>query len=405
LKGKEVFNEDIFLEIISTNAIANINAYIEDIKDSAIKRDVASLSTKIQEELTNKDLPSSEILDFLQQKLYNITSQAHSKEFKDAKTAVEATLEHIKAMKEIGNEGITGVDTGYKELNKITTGFNAGDLVIVAARPAMGKTSLVLNFAQKALDKNIGVAFYSLEMPAEQLLIRMFSAKTSIPLQKLKVGDMVDNEWTRLSTAMDEMSGKKFFIDDNGLADINHVRSSLRKLKSENPEVGLAVIDYLQLMVSKSSQDRHLQVSEISRGLKLLARELDMPIIALSQLNRSLESRSDKRPMLSDLRESGAIEQDADMILFVYRDDVYRIREEKEKEQKARAEGKEYKSTFSEKMEEEAEVIVGKNRNGPIGIANLTFQKQFTRFVNKGIPVQITFEDQKETKIEGMVEI
>jgi replicative DNA helicase len=148
-----------------------------------------------------------------------------------------------------------------------------------------------------------------------------------------------------------------------------------------------------------------LQVSEISRGLKLLARELDMPIIALSQLNRSLESRSDKRPMLSDLRESGAIEQDADMILFVYRDDVYRIREEKEKEQKARAEGKEYKSTFSEKMEEEAEVIVGKNRNGPIGIANLTFQKQFTRFVNKGIPVQITFEDQKETKIEGMVEI
>ena len=242
-------------------------------------------------------------------------------------------------------------------------------------------------------------------MPAEQLMLRMLSAKTSIPLQKLKVGDMSDEQWGRLTSAADEMSKKKFFVDDNGSVDIHKVRAKLRKLKSLHPEISLAIIDYLQLMNSAGSKDRHLEVSEISRGLKLLARELNIPIIALSQLNRGLESRSDKRPMLSDLRESGAIEQDADMILFVYRDDVYRIREEKEKEQKARTEGKEYKSNFFEKPEELAEVIVGKNRNGPVGVANLVFQKACTRFVDGGnkIPVEIVYSDAsldvKEAKI------
>jgi len=194
-------------------------------------------------------------------------------------------------------------------------------------------------------------------------------------------------------------------VDDDGVININQLRSKLRKLKSQHPEIELAVIDYLQLMSGTGSKDRHQEVSEISRGLKLLARELNLPIIALSQLNRGLEARNDKRPMLSDLRESGAIEQDADIILFVYRDDVYRIREEKEKEKKAKAEGKEYKSDFFEKPEEDAEIIVGKNRNGPTGIANLIFQKAFTRFVNKGeVPVEIVYEsaevDAKNSKIE-----
>lgn len=405
LKKNDEFNEDIYLEVISSNAISNIEAYIKEIKDQSVKREIATLSIKIQEELKNKDNPSSEILDYLQQKLYSITSNSSLREFKDAKFTVEETLRHIKEMKEMGNTGITGLDTGFKQLNEITTGFNKGDLIILAARPAMGKTAFALNLIQKTLDENKGVAMYSLEMPAEQLMMRMLSAKTSIPLQKLKVGDLRDDQWTRLSGSMDEMSGKSFYIDDNAQADINHVRSSLRKLKTEHPDVGLAVIDYLQLMTSSSNQDRHLQVSEISRGLKLLARELEMPIIALSQLNRGVESRSDKRPMLSDLRESGAIEQDADMIIFVYRDDVYRMREEKEKEQKARADGKQYVSNFNEKMDEEAEIIVGKNRNGPIGIANLLFQKQFTKFVNKGIPIEIHYEGEKETKIEGMIDL
>jgi replicative DNA helicase len=288
----------------------------------------------------------------------------------------------------------------------LTAGFGDGDLVIIAARPAMGKTSFCLNIAQKSLDDGKGVAIFSLEMPAEQLMLRMLSSKTSIPLQKLKIGDLSDSELTRLSEASDLLSSQLLFVDDNGMVNIHQVRAKLRKLKSQHPQISLAIIDYLQLMGSATSKERHLEVSEISRGLKLLARELQMPIIALSQLNRSLESRNDKRPMLSDLRESGAIEQDADLILFVYRDDVYRIREEKEKEKKAKAEGKEYKSTFFEKPEEEAEVIVGKNRNGPIGVANLIFQKSCTRFVDKGaVPVEVIYDDSNIDISEGKIEI
>jgi replicative DNA helicase len=267
-------------------------------------------------------------------------------------------------------------------------------------------TALTLNMALKSLENGDGVAFFSLEMPAEQLVLRMLSAKTSIALQDLRVGNMTDEEWTRLSEAVDWLANQKLFVDDEGSLNIHQVRAKLRKLKSHHPEIKIAFIDYLQLMTGSSNKDRHQEVSDISRGLKMLARELNMPIVALSQLNRSLESRADKRPMLSDLRESGAIEQDADIILFVYRDDVYRIREEKEKEMKARAEGKEYKSNFHEKEEEDAEIIIGKQRNGPTGIVELKFQKRFTRFVDAGhVPVEIVYEQSDidtggETKIE-----
>jgi len=401
LNQKNAFDEVAFLEILSANPLSNTLAYIEEIKDKAIKRELLSLTSDIKEIAVEKDMPSADVVDLVQQKLYKITEEANSSDFKDSPEIVEATLKHIEEMKKRGNNGVVGVDTGFRKLNELTTGFGEGDLVIVAARPAMGKTSFALNLAEKALKDKLGVAIFSLEMPSEQLMLRMLSSITSIPLQKLKIGDLSDDEFTRLSSAMDEMSKSKLFVDDNGLVDIHHVRSKLRKLKTNHPEVSLAVIDYLQLMSGTGSKDRHLEVSEISRGLKLLARELNMPIIALSQLNRSLESRSDKRPMLSDLRESGAIEQDADLILFVYRDDVYRVREEKEKEMKARNEGKEYKSNFFAKPEEDAEIIIGKNRNGPVGVADLVFQKSCTRFVDKGaIPVEIVYEDIKETKIE-----
>ncbi len=267
-------------------------------------------------------------------------------------------------------------------------------------------TAFTLNMALKALENGDGVAFFSLEMPAEQLVLRLLSAKTSIALQDLRVGNLTDEEWTRLSEAVDWLSAQKLFVDDEGSVNIHQVRAKLRKLKAHHPEIKIAMIDYLQLMTGGSNKDRHQEVSEISRGLKLLARELEIPIVALSQLNRSLESRADKRPMLSDLRESGAIEQDADIILFVYRDDVYRIREEKEKEMRARAEGKEYKSNFHEREEEDAEIIIGKQRNGPTGIIELKFQKRFTRFVDAGyVPVEIVYEQSDidtggETKIE-----
>ncbi len=405
LEKKKRFNEESFLDILSTAPLSNISAYVEEIKEKAIKRELIKLTTDIKDVAIEQDLPSEDVLDIVQKKLYEISLDATTKEFRDAPEMTESTIKHILEMKKKGNTDVIGIDTGFRELNHLTSGFTPGQLIIIAARPAMGKTAFTLNIAQKALDAGDGVAIFSLEMPAEELMMRMLSAKTSIPLQNLKVGNMSDEQWENLTRATDEMAKTKLFVDDDGLININQLRSKLRKLKSQHPEISMAIIDYLQLMSGTGSKDRHLEVSEISRGLKLLARELNIPIIALSQLNRGLESRNDKRPMLSDLRESGAIEQDADIIMFVYRDDVYRLREEKEKEKKAKAEGKEYKSDFFEKPEEDAEIIVGKNRNGPTGIANLVFQKAYTRFVDKGqIPVEIVYEsaevDAKNSKIE-----
>jgi replicative DNA helicase len=268
-------------------------------------------------------------------------------------------------------------------------------------------TALVLNMALKAVERNEGVAFFSLEMPAEQLMLRMLSAKTSIPLQSLRVGDLTDEQWNQLSVAVDDISKKKLFVDDGGYATIHHVRSKLRKLKSRHPEITMAVIDYLQLMSGDGREGRQMEVSEISRGLKQLARELEIPILALSQLNRGLEARENKRPMLSDLRESGAIEQDADIILFVYRDDVYRESKEKEKEMKAKAEGKEYTSEFKKKPEEEAELIIGKQRNGPTGTVDLIFQKRYTRFVDASHSptFEVVYEDSDIPANTGKIEL
>ncbi len=388
------FKEDIFSEILVTNPITNTRAYIEEIKEKSIKRALVQLTTEIKSVAVEQDLPSDDVLDLVQKKLYEISLDSNTREFRESLEMVSATIQHIHDMKKRGNDGVVGVDTGYAELNEMTAGFGDGDLIIIAARPAMGKTALTLNLAQKALDDGLGVAVFSLEMPAEQLMMRMLSAKTSIPLQKLRVGDMDDGEWTRLTDASDKMANQKLFVDDDGTINIHQLKSKLRKLKSQHSEISVCIIDYLQLMNGSGGKDRHLEVSEISRGLKLLARELEMPIIALSQLNRGVESRNDKRPMLSDIRESGSIEQDADLILFVYRDAVYKMREEMEKEKKAKAEGQEYRSNYQEQENEDTEVIVGKNRNGPIGVAHLVFQKKFTRFIDKGtVPVEIVYED------------
>jgi replicative DNA helicase len=410
LNQEERFDEDAMLEILSTNPLPSVKAYIEELREKSIKRDLVKLTADIKEVAVEKDLPSSEVVDLVQQKLYMITDGNSNKEFRDSPEMTSATLEHILEMKKRGNAGVVGLNTGFAKLNKLTTGFGNGDLIIVAARPAMGKTSFVLNLAQQTLDDSKGVAIFSLEMPAEQLMIRMLSAKTSIPLQELKIGDMNDDQWSRLNSAVDTMSSKKLFVDDNGSVTIHNVRSKLRKLKTQHPEISLCIIDYLQLMTGSGNKDRHQEVSDISRGLKLLARELDMPIIALSQLNRGVESRNDKRPMMSDIRESGAIEQDADLIMFVYRDDVYRIREEKEKESKARAEGTEYRSNFFEKPEENAELIIGKNRNGPTGVVDMIFQKSFTKFVDAGgIPIEVVYDESnipaQESTLGGLPQI
>lgn len=392
-------DDSVLLEILSANPITNTTAYVKEIKDGSVKRELASLATIIKKVAIEDDVSANEALDTIQSELYKISTNSATSELKNMETVTNDTLEYIERMKKLGNKYLIGQTTGFEALDRKTTGFNEGDLIIIAARPAMGKTALVLNMALKNVEKGKGVIFFSLEMPAEQLMLRMLSAKTSIPLQNLRKGDMDDSQWTNLSAAFDDLSNKKLFVDDGGSIDINQLRARVRKL-AQQPEnnISLVIIDYLQLMQGVGNKDRHQEVSDISRGLKMLAREMKIPIIALSQLNRSLENRPDKRPMLSDLRESGAIEQDADIIMFVYRDDVYKERDEKRKEKEAKDKGEDYRSKFQDRPVEEAEIIIGKQRNGPIGTVKLDFHKNLTKFIDRdeefggSKPIEVVFE-------------
>lgn len=378
------FDDKIFTEIVTTNSILDIKKYALELKEKSIKRSLVKVAHKIPNKV-NEDKASRDIVDEISGEIYSLVDNSNGGVIKESKEIIEGVIKEIEKQKTLIDKDVVGVDTGFKRLNEMTKGFKDGDLVIIAARPGMGKTAFVLNLVQKVLNQDLGVVFFSLEMPATQLMLRLLSAKTSIPLQNLMTADMDNDELSRLSDACDEISRKKLFVYDSGNATIHQVRTQMRKLKASNPEIKLCVIDYIGLMTNSSAySDRHLQIAEISRGLKLLARELSLPVIALSQLNRSLEARANKRPMLSDLRESGAIEQDADTILFVYRNEVYLEQEEKEREQKAKLEGKTYEKKFvPNKIEENAEIIVGKNRNGPTGTAEMIFQKEFTRFVDK----------------------
>ncbi|KIM11547.1 MAG: DNA helicase [Sulfuricurvum sp. PC08-66] len=379
------FDENALLEILAANPISNTTAYVKEIKDMGMKRNLITLATQIKQVTIEQNLDANEVADMVEKKLFEITQDNMQLDFKDGEEVAVDTLDFIKRMKDRGVNQLVGVDTGFADLNKMTTGFGEGDLIIVAARPAMGKTAFALNIMLNLLRKGKGVAFFSLEMPAEQLMLRVLAADTSIPLQNLRTGNVGEMEWPKLNNALNFFEKSALFVDDQGSLNIAQLRSKLRKLKVKHPEVELAIVDYLQIMASTGTRDRHAEVSEISRGLKMLARELKMPIIALSQLNRSLESRNDKRPMLSDIRESGAIEQDADIIMFVYREDVYLYKEEKEREKAAKKEGKdkEFKSTYVEKDVEEAEIIIGKQRNGPTGHIKLKFHKSITRFADE----------------------
>jgi replicative DNA helicase len=408
VSSKDV-DDDILIEILSANPITNTLAYTREIKDASVKRELAGLATTIKKVAIEDDIAASEAVDTVQNALYKITTDSASTELKDMQVITDDTLSYIKRMKELGGKHLIGETTGFYDLDKRTTGFNEGDLIIIAARPAMGKTALVLNMALKNVEANKGVIFFSLEMPAEQLMLRMLAAKTSIPLQNLRKGDLNDEQWSNLSGAFEDLNKKRLFVDDGGSININQLRARVRKLaQNKENNISMVIIDYLQLMQGTGNKDRHQEVSDISRGLKMLAREMKIPIIALSQLNRGLENRPDKRPMLSDLRESGAIEQDADIIMFVYRDDVYKERDEARKEKEAKDKGEDYKSSFTNKPVEEAEVIIGKQRNGPIGTVKLDFHKALTKFVDKEhrgeAPIEVVFEtvadNQKETNID-----
>lgn len=622
LDSKDV-DDSILLEILSANPITNTLAYVREIKDGSVKRELATLATTIKKVTIEEEMSANEALDTIQGELYKISTDSATSELKNMEVITHDTLSYIEKMKKMGNKHLIGETTGFDALDRRTTGFNEGDLIIIAARPAMGKclgrgtkvlmfdgslknvedvkvgdqlmgddskprnvlsttsgteqmywvrqnkakdyrvneshilslkrsrtegphkngdvlninvkeylektdkyksnykgykvavefeekelsvekreeklqeyleeksinedeyykieekhinlekkfiadtlgyetyiknknlyisrksikerltsitiekdkideyfgfeidgnklflledmtvthnTALVLNMALKNVERGKGVILFSLEMPAEQLMLRMLSAKTSIPLQNLRKGDLDDSQWSNLSSAFDDLNTKKLFVDDGGSININQLRARVRKLaQNEANNIKLVIIDYLQLMQGTGNKDRHQEVSDISRGLKMLAREMKIPIIALSQLNRGVESRPDKRPMLSDLRESGAIEQDADIIMFVYRDDVYKERDEARKEKEAKDKGEDYKSKYINKPVEEAEIIIGKQRNGPIGTVKLDFQKALTRFVDKeddhnSAPIEMVFENvadsERETNID-----
>ncbi|WP_104696952.1 MULTISPECIES: replicative DNA helicase [unclassified Helicobacter] len=394
---KKLVSEEEFLYILGTNPIANIEAYIKELKNASLKRELHHLANVLREQSLSTEYSSSEILEIVEKKIYEISTQSVQSEFRHSKDIIYSTVERMKELKALGNQEVTGVSTGFDELNKVTTGFNKGDLIIIGARPGMGKTTLALNIVQNVLNHNRGVAFFSLEMPAEQLMLRMLSALTSIPLSDLKIGKLDDGQWGELSRATNLMIEKDFYVDDGSSLNISQLRSKLRKLKSKNPNIDIAFVDYLQLMHG-GSKERHIEVGEISRGLKVLARELQIPIVALSQLNRSVETRDDKKPLLSDLRESGSIEQDADIILFVYREDVYREREKKQKIAKLEVDGKKEEArALKKEMADEftknngiypVELIVAKNRNGETKDVRIQFNKRFTRFENKASPKQ-----------------
>ena len=347
---------------------ANIEYHAQIVREKAILRRLIEVSTSIVAEAFEGRSTASQLLDEAESKIFAVSQQQTKDGFTRIKELLWPTMERIEALQR-GGKTITGVASGFGELDEMTSGFQPADLVIVAARPSMGKTAFTLNIAQHAaIEHNVGVAFFSLEMSKGSLVQRMITAEARIDAQRLRKGMLRDDDFPRLARAAGILSSAPVWIDDTPGMTLLEMRSKARRLKAD-ANIGMVVVDYLQLMQGPTnSESRQQEVSQISRGLKALAKELNVPVIALSQLSRAPEQRTgdNKRPQLSDLRESGAIEQDADLIMFLYRQEFYDGPVDKD----------------GNSLEGKAEVIVGKQRNGPTGIVNLFFQKQFTRFEN-----------------------
>lgn len=309
-----------YIVSLSNSAVtsANVSYYIEIVQNKAYARNLIEAAEKIAEEGFDTSNELDELMDEAERQILDVTRKRKATNFKSSRNVIQNVLEELENLRN-SKDGITGIRTGYEDLDHITNGFQRGDLIILAARPSMGKTAFALNVALRSAERNDGaVAIFSLEMPAEQLMRRMLSAKAEVEGNKLRSGFLKSEDRNRLNEAATEMSARHLFIDDSAVVKMPDIFSKCRKLKSEFG-LDMVVIDYLQLISSsskKSGENRQQEVSDISRSLKALARELEVPVIALSQLSRSVETRQDKRPMLSDLRESGAIEQDADIVMF-----------------------------------------------------------------------------------------
>lgn len=344
---------------------AHVQRYANIVKNKSKLRELIRAATSINEIAydydQNSTLDSVDAIDQSGQLVLNLAKDGSHKDPQPVANLIGGVYDEIKRLYEVGGD-MTGVTSGFMDLDKVTNGLQPGSLVIVAGRPAMGKSSLALNMAQHAASAGKSVVFFSLEMSSTQLMQRVLSFESGVPSTKIQSGKLNDTDWQNLASVGDRLSKMKIFMDDTSSISVMEIRSKCRRLSS-NKECGLdlIIIDYLQLMENKNIQSREQQISDISRNLKGLAKELNVPVIALSQLNRSLEARSNKRPMPSDLRESGAIEQDADMILFIYRDEVYNI------------------DTPEKGI---AEIIIGKHRAGPTGTIKLGFVSELTKFVN-----------------------
>jgi len=348
-----------------TPSAANIVAYANIVRDRSVLRQLIHIGSDISESAFNSEgLTTSDLLEKAEKSVFEIAEQRQKGQvgFTPIKELLGTAVEKIEALFE--QEGnITGEGTGFTDLDEMTSGLQPGDLIIVAGRPSMGKTTIAMNMAENvAVGSGKPVAVFSMEMPGDSLAMRMMSSLGRIDQNKVRTGKLDDDEWPRLTSAINLLAETKLFIDDSPGLTPNEVRSRARRLTRDNGQLGLIVLDYLQLMQSPASGDsRVAQISDISRGLKTMAKELHVPVMALSQLNRNLEQRPNKRPVMSDLRESGSIEQDADVIMFVYRDEVYN------------------EDSPDKGM---AELIIGKQRNGPIGTVRLTFLGKYTRFEN-----------------------
>ncbi len=359
----------------NTPSALNIRRYAELVRERAVQRRLAQTATEIAENALNpggKEV--GQLLDEAETRILEIgeSGSRHTSGLEEIKPVLARVLERIDHLYHRDNPSdVTGVPTGFHDLDSKTAGLQPGDLIIVAGRPSMGKTAFALNVAEHvALHSLLPVAVFSMEMSGTQLATRMLGSIARVDQHKMRTGRLSDSEWHDLSEAMGRLHDAPIFIDETAALNALELRTRARRLwRQFGGKLGLVVVDYLQLMSSsnaRGSENRATEISEISRSLKALAKELKVPVIALSQLSRAVESRNDRRPMMSDLRESGAIEQDADVILFIYRDEVY----------------------FPEKPEAKgrAEVIIGKQRNGPIGKVELTFLGQFTRFENFAPP-------------------
>ncbi|AGF49074.1 replicative DNA helicase [Candidatus Kinetoplastidibacterium galati] len=350
----------------NTPSAANITRYAEIVRERSILRKLVAISDEISEIALNpKGKEARQILDEAEAKVFKIAQDksSNSAGFQEIQPLLAQVVERMDELyHREGDTDITGVPTGFIDLDKMTSGLQPGELIVVAGRPSMGKTAFSMNIGEYvAIEHGLPVAVFSMEMGATQLAMRMLGSISKVDQHKMRTGKLSEADWPKITDAIQAMQDIQLYIDETPALNVIEVKAKTRRLSRQCGQLGLIIIDYMQLMSGSGEENRATEISEISRSLKSLAKELNCPLIALSQLNRSLEQRQNKRPVMSDLRESGAIEQDADLILFIYRDEFYN-------------QDSQEKGT--------AEIIIGKQRNGPIGTVKLTFQGNTTRFLN-----------------------